>query len=176
MSPSSQSPSSRNPGSRSPRSRIKISQLRLWREIPIAAEATAWLFLSWLVLDVLPGKLYRHFMQPRLRAGKLTEEQSLRQIKRVSWAVQRISIRLPWRSVCFHRGIAAHQMLRRRGIASILHYGVNPQENLKAHVWVTADGRPVVGVREAVGYTQIAVFPDTAKNGVSLLNTHASFR
>ncbi|MGO4210534.1 lasso peptide biosynthesis B2 protein [Terriglobus sp. 2YAB30_2] len=158
-------------------SKSRTSKFGSWREIPIAAEATAWLFFSWLVLDVLPGKLYRHCMQPRLRAREFTEEQGLRQIKRVSWAVQRTSIRLPWRSVCFHRGIAAHQMLRRRGIASTLHYGVNPKEKLAAHVWVTAGGRPVVGVREAVGYTQIAVFPDTAKNkGTSVLNTHASFR
>lgn len=157
--------------------RFMTRKLRLWHEVPIVAEAAAWLFLSWLVLDVLPGKLYRHCMQPRLRAGEPAEEQSLRQIKRVSWAVQRTSIRLPWRSVCFHRGIAAHQMLRRRGIASTLHYGVNPREKLAAHVWVTAAGRPVVGVREAVGYTQIAVFPDTGKSaGASVLNTHASFR
>ncbi|MBW8748843.1 MAG: lasso peptide biosynthesis B2 protein [Acidobacteria bacterium] len=158
-------------------SKIKTSKFGLWREIPLAAEATAWLFLSWLVLDVLPGKLYRHCMQPRLRVREPAEEQSLREIKRVSWAVQRTSIRLPWRSVCFHRGIAAHQMLRRRGIASTLHYGVNPKEKLAAHVWVTAGGRPVVGVREAVGYTQIAVFPDAGKNtGAGVFNTNASFR
>jgi len=158
-------------------SKNNAGKFRLWREIPIAAEATAWLLMSWLVLDVLPGKLYRHCMQPRLRTRELTEEQSSRQIKRVSWAVRRTSIRLPWRSVCFHRGIAAHQMLRRRGIASTLHYGVNPKENLAAHVWVTACGKPVVGVREAAGYTQIAVFPDATKNkGTGVLNTHAIFR
>src|SRR4051794_24590407 len=48
--------------------------------------------------------------------------------RRIRWAVDAWARRVPWRAVCFQRGLAAHRMLRRRGYGSILHYGVAQQE------------------------------------------------
>lgn len=82
-------------------------------------------------------------------------------VARVRWAVNAVANRAPWRAVCFQRGLAAHAMLRRRGLPSTLHYGVRhtAEAELKAHVWVTAGALPVVGVEEAAGFQRLASFP-----------------
>jgi hypothetical protein len=82
--------------------------------------------------------------------------------RRIRWAVDAWGRRVPWRAVCFQRGLAAHRMLRRRGYGSILHYGVAQREEkgLSAHVWVTLDGRPVIGGEEAPEFTCLATFPE----------------
>ena len=81
--------------------------------------------------------------------------------KRIRWAVDAWGRRVPWRAVCFQRGLAAHRMLRRRGYGSILHYGVaqEPAKGLSAHVWVSLDGQPVIGGEEAPNFTCLATFP-----------------
>lgn len=82
-------------------------------------------------------------------------------IRRARWATQAWASRVPWRVVCFQKGLALHVMLRRRGIASVLHYGVaqNPEKGLAAHVWVSAGDRDVIGGEEAHGFTCLATFP-----------------
>jgi hypothetical protein len=84
-----------------------------------------------------------------------------REIARTSWAVNALGRRLPWRIVCFQKGLALHRLLRRRGIRTRLHYGVTQDSGvgLKAHVWVTHDGVAVIGGAEAEGYTCLATFP-----------------
>lgn len=83
------------------------------------------------------------------------------EVARVRWAVNAFADRAPWRAVCFQRGLAAHAMLRRRGLPSTLHYGVRNTEDaqLKAHVWVTVGPHPVVGVAEAAQFHRLASFP-----------------
>lgn len=82
-------------------------------------------------------------------------------IRRARWAIDAWASRVPWRVVCFQKGLAIHLMLRRRGIASVMHYGVaqNLAKGLSAHVWVSAGGRDVIGGEEARGFTCLATFP-----------------
>lgn len=83
-------------------------------------------------------------------------------IERVAWAVDRTAKRLPTRSLCFERGLAAHAMLRRRGVDSTLVYGVSPgtsAEGLNAHVWVHVDGVEVTGGGEAPAFAPLVSFP-----------------
>jgi hypothetical protein len=74
--------------------------------------------------------------------------------------------RVPWKAVCFQRGLALHWMLRRRGIASVLHYGIaqGNDRGLRAHVWISADGRVVLGGAEAAEFTCVASFPPAAQD------------
>jgi hypothetical protein len=81
--------------------------------------------------------------------------------RRIVWAVEAWARRVPWRAVCFQRGLAIHFMLRRRGIGSILHYGVSQVDGLKAHVWVRAAGHDVIGCAEASGFICLATYPPT---------------
>ena len=81
--------------------------------------------------------------------------------RKIAWAVNAWARRVPWRAVCFQRGLAAHRMLRRRGYESVLHYGVAQEEakGLSAHVWVSLDGRTVIGGEEAPRFACLATFP-----------------
>lgn len=80
----------------------------------------------------------------------------------VVWAVEAASRRVPWRTVCLQKGLAAQHMLRSAGFDAILHYGARHEpehRDLEAHVWVTIDNRVVIGGEEAGGFTRVATFP-----------------
>jgi hypothetical protein len=63
--------------------------------------------------------------------------------------------------MCFEQGLAAQFMLRRRGIPSVIYYGVAPddQRGLSAHVWVSDGDIDVVGGEVASRYAVLATFP-----------------
>jgi Transglutaminase-like superfamily len=73
-------------------------------------------------------------------------------------AVLRVD-RLPWRSTCLVRALAARIMLRRRHLPSILQFGVGrtPRE-LSAHAWVRCGEIDVVGAETAADFAPIAAF------------------
>jgi len=78
------------------------------------------------------------------------------------WAVQAVSRRLPWRSACIEKGLAVQRLLRSAGTNALLHYGARHHPGtakLEAHVWVTVDGRPVIGGEEAKDFALIATYP-----------------
>jgi len=134
------------------------------RMIPPATEALFWLIVAWLTLDVLPGKLYRRLLPP-LNPPSSSKEwdraPAATEIHRIVHAVRWISSRMPVRSMCFHQGIAADRMLRRRDLPSEMHYGIQRlAEQTKAHVWVTSAGRPIVGTENSRQFTEIAQFTD----------------
>ena len=75
--------------------------------------------------------------------------------------VETAARRLPWRAVCFQKGLATHWMLRRRGIPSKLHYGVSQTARpaLSAHVWVSVNNTIIIGGDAADAYACLATFP-----------------
>jgi hypothetical protein len=82
------------------------------------------------------------------------------------WSVEAVACRVPWKAVCFQRGLALHVMLRRRGVPSVLHYGVanTMEKGLAAHVWLTADGKTIIGGEEADAFTCLATFPAASQS------------
>jgi hypothetical protein len=82
-------------------------------------------------------------------------------IGRCIWAVETAARRLPWRTMCIEQGLAAQRILRAAGIDAVLHYGARHKAAegvLEAHVWVTVDGKPVIGGAEAQDFASIASF------------------
>jgi hypothetical protein len=77
----------------------------------------------------------------------------------VSWAVENLGAK-PWmNALCLPRALAAHAMLRRRGIASRLCLGVaRGRDTLSAHAWVEIGNDKIVGGAEADGFTRLAMF------------------
>jgi hypothetical protein len=100
------------------------------------------------------------FASRRALGASQTKERSA---ERVVWSVKAASARMPWRTVCFHKGIAVQWMMRRRGMDARLHYGIGhgPARDLEAHVWVTVDRRVMVGGEEARRFNEVAVFPES---------------
>lgn len=77
------------------------------------------------------------------------------------WAVEAVSRRVPWRTVCFQKGLALHLMLRRRGTPSRLHYGVGKSEKgeLAAHVWISVEGQTVPGGDVSGRFSCLVTYP-----------------
>lgn len=78
----------------------------------------------------------------------------------VSWAVTRTARYVPFKAVCLQQAIAAHNMLRRRGIPSVMHFGASRgQPNpLDSHAWLDAAGVEVTGYPVEERLAEIACF------------------
>ena len=68
-------------------------------------------------------------------------------VSRIGWAIAAAARRLPFRSTCLLESLAADAMLRRRGYASEIRFGVQPPSGgaLAAHAWVEHEGAVVIG-------------------------------
>jgi hypothetical protein len=131
-----------------------------WADRLLLAEALLTLALASLAIRLLPFRRVVGVAGSADRGGAATDSEG--ETRRVVWAVGAWARRVPWKAVCFQRGLAVHVMLRRRGIPSHLHYGVSQADGLKAHVWVSAAGRDVIGGEEAAGFTCLATYPPLA--------------
>lgn len=132
-----------------------------WRRRALLAEALVAVMGASLAIRFLPFNRVVGWVAAGGASGKTPADRLDEVVADVRWAVDACANRVPWRAVCFQRGVAAHAMLQRRGVASTLHYGVAQprQAGLKAHVWVTAGELDVLGVRESAGYARLASFP-----------------
>lgn len=140
---------------------------RLWthrRNLPILGEALCSLAMARLSLKLRPfnavaGSLTRPVASPATSSPELSS-------RWVRWAVLAMAKRLPWRSVCFDQAIAAQRMLRRRGIAAEIVYGVRRMDaGLDAHVWLRLPtGWIVVGGEQAPLFQPIARFQPGRKD------------
>ncbi len=132
------------------------------RDVPILTEAVLLLGVAAFCLAFVP---FRHVAKHGVRTGG-RPAQSREEIMPVRRAVRRAARNVPWRALCFEQGLAAHAMLRRRGVSSVLHYGVareaDEQRGLKAHVWVTSGEQMVIGGEVAGQFTELARFSGTA--------------
>ncbi len=65
----------------------------------------------------------------------------------IGWAVTRAARYLPFKAVCLPQAMAARVMLKRRGVASVMHFGAAKGEEkpLDAHAWLDAAGVEVTG-------------------------------
>lgn len=130
------------------------------REVADFVEALGALIAASAAIKLLPFRAVVGTMNWR-RAGHERQPPDERRLAaEVRRAVKRAATRLPWKIVCFPEGLAAHWMLRRRGLPSRVHYGLRQsQSKLSAHVWVTLGGVVVVGEETTDFHTCVAVFP-----------------
>jgi hypothetical protein len=150
-----------------------ICQGRMMRKAPritslsaaeslLIMEAIATLAVASLVIAFTPfrrvAKLARH---PESPPPTLSEQ--VRQIRAVRRAVAASAHRVPWRAKCIEQGFAAHWMLRRRSIGTVLHYGVARRDDrLIAHVWVRSGSTDVIGCENLADFAEVARFPPSA--------------
>jgi hypothetical protein len=138
--------------------RTRAPRLRA-ADLPMLAEALLALAVSSAAVRLL------HFKQvaklATLERHRSGGERRLDRAARVGWAVQAWARRVPWKAVCFQIGLATHFMLRRRGVPSVLHYGVGRDEDqeLAAHVWISVDREVVVGAFEHGRFHEVLALP-----------------
>lgn len=125
----------------------------------VVFEAMAALVTARLALKLLPFRL----LVPQPDSGALGPAEDVAPNDprglRVRYALAQAGRRLPGEWTCLVRALAGRWMLRRRGVASVLHLGVSTaQGTLAAHAWLEAAGGIVCGGREAAGFTPLASF------------------
>jgi len=119
-------------------------------------EAGVMLVLARLAVRCLPpSRVFAWASRPPRRICRFAGED----VSWIAWAVEDVGAR-PWmNALCLPRALAAHAMLRRRGIVSRLCLGVARQGgNVAAHAWVEVGEDQIVGAVEAGAFTRVAEF------------------
>ncbi len=119
-------------------------------------EAAAMLLLARLAVRFLPSsRLFDWAARPARRASRFKGDD----VNWVAWAIEHKAALRGMDASCLPRALAAHAMLRRRGIASRLCLGVaRSGEEVAAHAWIEVGDRKIVGDDGADRFTQIAAF------------------
>jgi hypothetical protein len=87
------------------------------------------------------------------------------QILALARMLRRVVRLLPLKPSCLAEALALRSMLARRGISSVLHFGVRREEGrLAAHAWLEAGGGVVCGGPAAVGFVHLAGFAQAREN------------
>jgi hypothetical protein len=137
------------------------------RRQALVAEAAARMFAARIAILIWPfARISRGFgafvppSDPRVGARPPLDPEVARIVREISWAVRRSAPFMPFRSVCLQQAMAAHAMLRRRGIASVMHFGAGRGETkpLDAHAWLDVSGMKVTGYPIAPNLTEIGCF------------------
>lgn len=136
---------------------MRPARLPAWK-FAYGAEALAFLAWGWAVWKFAPsGSSIESAAIPLPRRARKDPAKALERVVR---AIEYVAPRLPFRALCYQRGLAAQRMLRRRGIDAILHYGARQADHdLTAHVWVTVGPTIVIGGEARPGYVEVARFP-----------------
>lgn len=110
------------------------------------ATAVGLLILVRLGLWLLPFRVLFRLVYRRQATATASGERSPA-ARRAAWAIQTASRYVPGTHSCLPRALAAHLLLRQRGIPARLQVGVAPGENgqLAAHAWVEDQQGVLVG-------------------------------
>jgi hypothetical protein len=105
----------------------------------------------------ITGFISRPSRKPELLGSK--RQLARMTVKRAIFTVWR---HIAVKNTCFHRAVAAHFMLRRRGVSTTLYYGVNflHGRGLTGHVWLQDGLEFIVGQQAANGCHALACYPD----------------
>jgi hypothetical protein len=131
-----------------------------WRTLPasrrwLLVEAFATLLAARSSLVLLPVRwIFRWLESPPRHPAVLDGSEIVEEIR---WAVLTVARYGPLSFVCFPQALAAHAMLRRRGIRSIMHYGVrrSADRQMRAHTWLEVDHRMLLGGESAMLFAPI---------------------
>jgi hypothetical protein len=115
-----------------------------------------WADLARAVAELGAARITVRLVEPRklgiVGGGEDTPGQELtavqvRLVDRVAYAVNVMSLRVPWRSDCLIRAVAARRWLAAGGVASRIRVGARHDEQgvFMAHAWLTVGERIVTG-------------------------------
>ncbi|MEJ1968852.1 MAG: lasso peptide biosynthesis B2 protein [Rhizomicrobium sp.] len=133
----------------------------------LALEAVLWLALARVALLLVPFRVlagrFGHVTSPDAPPAErpMASDTHMLVAREIGWAVTRSARYAPFRAVCLPQAIAAKAMLDRRGIGSVMHFGVAKSTDggpLKAHAWLDGAGVEVTGFPLEPGFVEVARF------------------
>ena len=138
-----------------------MTLLASWIRLPppqraMALEAAIRLTVARLLVRHVAMRRWRRHLETVPTGSDDAGRQAL--ARAVGRMVRRVARRLPFEALCLPQVMAAHWMLRRRGVPARLWIGVRratPGGSLKYHAWLTVDGESVVGGRPAGAYVPL---------------------
>jgi hypothetical protein len=146
---------------------VRLGQIDNRRRL-LLAEAVGWLLAARLALIFIPfptlARRIGAFVPPcdprALQARERAAPRETQAAEEIGWAVTRAARHVPFKAVCLPQAMAARVMLKRRGVASVMHFGAAKGETkpLDAHAWLDAAGVEVTGYPVAHAFTEIACF------------------
>ncbi len=146
----------------------RVRGVRRWpaRDWALPFETLLWLALARWHLHVTPFNLNIASLSRVPRSPPpLVDGAAVRRALRVGRMVTRLARVMPFQARCLVQAIATHAMLFRRGLPTVVHFGVEPgisqrilAGRFSAHAWVTLAGQAVVGGVNGNGHTEIARF------------------
>lgn len=120
----------------------------------LASEAALMLMTAKVAIHILPLRAFGRYRGSQRDGSRVSVDD-------VIVAVGRAARRLPGNFVCYPRALAAHWMLRRRGVRSFLHFGIHPPSgNFSAHVWTSVGDDIIEGAEGARGLTSLIAYPE----------------
>lgn len=136
------------------------------RILTYEAGVTLWFARLWLAImpfRKVAGKLGTSYPAAAPKNMLLpTSETDDAVARQISEAVIRASKNVPYKAVCIQQAVAAKIMLARRGIPSVMHFGVgrteDEHEKMRAHAWLATANVEVTGYPLDEGLTEIAYF------------------
>jgi hypothetical protein len=142
------------------KARVRRRSWAKWRRLPasrkwLLVEAFAGLLAARFALALLPVRwIFRWLEKP---ISNPVAPPQVDAIERIRWAVLTVARYGPLSFVCFPQALAAHALLRRRGIVSIMHYGVrrSADRQMRAHTWLEVDNRMLLGGESALFFASI---------------------
>src|SRR5262245_14619582 len=119
-------------------------------------EAAVMTILARLALRVVPpARIFSWADRPPKRINRFACDET----NWIAWAVETAAAKPGINALCLPRALAAHAMLRRRGIASRLCLGVARKESgLAAHAWIEVGNRKIDAGGGNGTYTRLAEF------------------
>lgn len=129
----------------------------------LVAEAIFLLAAARLAIVRLSFKRVASFLGKRSENIEVVDESAnadTEAVRRIAWAVRRVGLVTPWRSNCLAKAIAAQMMLKRRGIAATLYFGMvkTSSGEYAAHAWLTSGGIVLTGGSNLERYAIVAKF------------------
>ncbi len=136
---------------------------RTWNRWRALRSEQKWLLLEAFVtllaarvsLVLLPVRWIFRWLERPLRNAATPRRPHI--VERIRWAVLTVARYGPLSFVCFPQALAAHAMLRRRRVGSVMHYGVrrSADRQMRAHTWLEVDNRMLLGGESALLYAPI---------------------
>jgi hypothetical protein len=128
------------------------------RELIKSGGALTW---AWAAVKFVPvARLMR-----KLPVRGFAEPAQGSEIDSIGRALDAWSRRLPLRTLCFERGLAAYWMLHWRRRQATLFYGAAVIDGvLKAHVWVRSGDRDVIGCENAAEFAILSQFSNDSSS------------
>ncbi len=126
-------------------------------------ECTAWLLVFRMLISILPFKWISYLIGlVQAEQSPLFSTSTLNDVyaRNIGLAIGSVSRRIGFKKPCMLEALAALQILRLRGVSSILIIGAgyDSSRSLQAHAWLTSGTRTVTGARGSENYAAISIF------------------